>query len=239
MTLYSCYQQSKMYFFTAYRLDIKKWRIQGEDKESVAARKARIQAEFKEECGLLIDIVKQGAGTTNDGNTARRFFNDAITSARITGVNENLIEMFYVILQTIASGERVDISKFSKFCQETAILYVQLYPWYYMPSSMHKILIHGADIIEHFGLMPIGNLSEEAAEARNKDFRFYREKHSRKINRIATNEDIIHNLLLSSDPLLTRYMPRMTKARTTLSLKAQELLVSRPHDPGMLAFLSM
>lgn len=211
---------------SAYRIDFKKWSARGKDKELMAQRKQRIQASFKNECGLLIDIVKQGAGTTNDGNTARRFFRDSKTSARLTGLNEDLIERFHIILQTIASGERVYISKFSHFCQETADLYVQLYPWFFMPSSVHKLLIHGADIIEHFGLLPIGKLSEEASEARNKDFRNYREHHSRKMSRIATNEDILHNLLLSSDPKLSLIRPQMgKKQRMALSAKAAELLM--------------
>lgn len=36
-----------------------------------------------------------------------------------------------------------------------------------MTSTMHKILIHGAVITKN-ALLPIGQLSEEAAEARNK-----------------------------------------------------------------------
>ncbi|KAH9629716.1 hypothetical protein HF086_001529 [Spodoptera exigua] len=163
----------------AYRLDFKKWSCRGDDKEKMSLRKSAIQQAFKKECGLLIDVVKQGVGTTNDGNTARRFFRDAETTARITGIDKDLIERFHVILQTVASGESVDLSKFSEFCRDTAQLYVHLYPWYYMPSSIHKLLVHGSDIIKHFGAIPIGKLSEEAAEARNKDFRKYRESHSR------------------------------------------------------------
>jgi len=59
-----------------------------------------------------------------------------------------------------------------------------------MPASVHKLLIHGEEIISNFTI-PIGKLSEEASEVPNKEFRKYREIHSRKINRIATNEDIL------------------------------------------------
>jgi hypothetical protein len=37
-------------------------------------RKVKIQNLFREKLGLLIDIPKPGFGTTNDRNTARRFF---------------------------------------------------------------------------------------------------------------------------------------------------------------------
>jgi hypothetical protein len=39
-----------------------------------------------------------------------------------------------------------------------------------MTPPKHKMLIHGAIVIEN-ALLPIGQLSEEAAEARNKYFR--------------------------------------------------------------------
>jgi len=71
-----------------------------------------------------------------------------------------------------------------------------------MPASFHKILIHGKSIIKSF-LIPIGDLSEEAQEARNKDFKYFREFNTRKHNRIATNEDIVNKLLISSDPYIS------------------------------------
>lgn len=71
-----------------------------------------------------------------------------------------------------------------------------------MPTSVHKILIHGHEIIGNF-LLPIGQLSEEAQEARNKDFKNYRSNFSRRCPRVHTNEDIFHLLLISSDPLIT------------------------------------
>jgi len=43
-----------------------------------------------------------------------------------------------------------------------------------MTPTMHKILIHGAIVIENAQLH-IGKLSEEAAEARNKYVRVYRQ----------------------------------------------------------------
>jgi len=45
-------------------------------------------------------------------------------------------------------------------------------------------------------------LSEEAQEARNKDFRNIRHNSTRKINRILQNEDLGHMLLASSDPYI-------------------------------------
>jgi hypothetical protein len=60
----------------SYRLDFKKWQVrQPEERELFANRKKRVQEDFKTQLGLLVDHVKPGgSGTSNDGNTARRFF---------------------------------------------------------------------------------------------------------------------------------------------------------------------
>lgn len=58
-----------------------------------------------------------------------------------------------------------------------------------MPASVHKILLHGSSVISA-ALLPIGQMSEEAQEARNKDIKSIRENYSRKCSRIKTNEDI-------------------------------------------------
>lgn len=192
----------------SYNMDFKKWAARGEDKLLQKTKKELTQQEFFQRSGLLVDIVKQGFGTTNDGNTARRFFRDYEKSAEITGVDVNLIKRFAVILQSISCGKNINIPNFKNYCKETAELYIQLYPWYYMPSSIHKLLIHGAEICQHFSFIPVGMLSEEASEARNKDFRNIRERHSRKIGRKETNTDIIHQFLISSDPYITNIRPK-------------------------------
>ena len=211
----------------AYRLDFKKWQAKGEDiKQQLANRKKIIQERFREKMGLLVDVVKQGAGTTNDGNTARRFFANPQVTSDITGVDTDVINRFRVILQVISCGEFVDVEKFRQYCTATAHRYIELYGWYYMPSSVHKLLLHGADIIEHNNFLPIGKLSEEASEARNKDFKKFRTFHSRKMSRITTNEDVIHNLLISSDPYLSSFRPRMRQCHSQpLSNEAKLLLV--------------
>jgi hypothetical protein len=52
--------------YVLYKLDIKKWRVRGKDKLKVVERKKRIQNDFKNKMGLLVDYPKQGYGSTND-----------------------------------------------------------------------------------------------------------------------------------------------------------------------------
>lgn len=52
----------------AYRLDLKKWQVRGdENKTLVASRKRSIQDKFRSQLGLLVDFPQQGGGNTNDG----------------------------------------------------------------------------------------------------------------------------------------------------------------------------
>lgn len=83
----------------------------------------------------------------------------------------------------ISSSREIDVEKFYKYAKMTAQHYVELYDWYRMPPSVHKILIHGFLVIK-YSLMPMGYLSEEAQESRNKDYKIYREHHTRKSSRL-------------------------------------------------------
>lgn len=100
--------------------------------------------------GILVDIPTKGSGNTNTGNTARIFFQHPILASTVTGVKVELIKRFGIILRTMACGYAVNIEAFRIYAWNTAELFVSEYPWFYMPPSVHKILIHGADIIEKF-----------------------------------------------------------------------------------------
>lgn len=52
------------------------------------SRKKEIQAKFLSEMSLKVDFPKQGYGSTNDGNTARKFFENRVKSAEITGTKK-------------------------------------------------------------------------------------------------------------------------------------------------------
>lgn len=210
----------------SYRLDFKKWQTRKEDRDKLKARKFEIQKQFRSEMGLIVDqVCPGGAGTTNDGNTARRFFRNYEDSARITGIDKELIRRFGVILQALASGFKIDVAAFDAYCQETAKLYLQKYSWFYMPISVHKILFLGSAIISN-AILPIGQLSEEAQEARNKDLKNFRRSHTRKYSRQATNEDLLHLLLVSSDPYITTLRPLPRRSRNRFSADVLQMLVS-------------
>ena len=140
--------------------------------------------------GLIVDVPKQGHGTSNDGNTARRFFENPklttqllqLQSYKGEGLVEELVSRFAVLLQTINSGFHIYVLAFKEYSLETAKLYLNLFPWYTMPPFVHKLLIHGSDIIAN-AKVPIGAMSEEPQETRNKDIKRFREMRARKCSK--------------------------------------------------------
>ena len=136
--------------------------------------------------------------------------------------------MIYLILQVLNCGEKINSIKFDKYAKETAELYVQLYGWYYMPASVHKILFHGAHIINHFQLMgvrAVAMLTEESQESRNKDVKYIRRFNTRKCSRVASMSDLFHKLLISSDPYISSMRYKMKNPKLPISDEAKKLLV--------------
>lgn len=102
------------------------------------------------------------------------------------------------ILIDISIHHQIDPLKFHTACDCAAERYVKLYEWYPMPSTLHKLLLHGGDIIS-LSILPVGVLAEEASEDRNKDYKNFRLNHSRKHNRESNISDVLYRAMDTSD----------------------------------------
>lgn len=110
----------------------------------------------------------------------------------------------------------INIESFKKYSQETAELYVSLYSFQPMSLTLHKILWHGAEVIKQ-AILPIGKLSEKAAQGRNKHIRSFRQNYLRKFSPVASNADVLSRLLLTSDPVITRLEMRSLSKKSFCS----------------------
>ena len=225
-TLHAWIRSFECLLHISYKINVKKWQVtDAQEKAVVKQRKLDLQEKFKREMGLIVDKPKPGFGSTNDGNTARRFFQNSELSAKITGLDVTLIKNLSTLLRALSSGYDINLIAFKKLADETRKIYLNKYSWYYMPVTLHKIQIHSVDVIEK-SIVPIGQLSEEAQEARNKDCRKFRERYTRKKSRLCTNKDLLSMLLVTSDPVINslREIPR--KKFETFPREVLELLVS-------------
>lgn len=106
-----------------------------------------------------------------------------IKKSFFTGFDKDLLVRFRTILGVLSDyHHRARLQEFKEYTEETARIFVSLYGWYYMPTSMHEILMHGYQVMSSQDL-PIGIFSEEAQEARNKEIKCYREAFTRKTSR--------------------------------------------------------
>lgn len=113
-------------------------------------------------------------------------------------------------MSTINSKKEVDKERFEKYTNETLTLINKLYPWRPITPTVHKVLAHTREIMDH-NILPLGELTEEAQEAKNRDVKQYRLFNTRKCCKTAQNSDLMNHLLLSSDPVLhtirTKWLP--------------------------------
>ncbi|XP_076665354.1 uncharacterized protein LOC143367434 [Andrena cerasifolii] len=93
-----------------------------------------------------------------------------------------------------------------------------------MTPTVHKILIHGPLVVAN-ALLLIGQLSEEAAEARNKHIRSFRLYHARKFSWEECNGDVLNRLLLTSDPLISSIRKRSNKKSEPFLRETRKLFV--------------
>lgn len=76
----------------------------------------------------------------------------------------------------------------------------------------------------------MGQLSEEAQEAKNKEYRRFREHKTRKSSKLETTEDLIHMLLISSDPVISFLRTPAKTVIKELWSEALDLLLDKDSD---------
>ncbi len=134
------------------------------------ARKVQVKQAFQREFNLIVDS-SSGPGNTLSGNVARKAFSNPVKFGNIVGVSPVLVSNLYLIWCTLASKYQINSAKFGELCQQTLDIYMSEVGWYNIPPTIHKILIHGQEIIEACPV-PIGWTSEESSEANNFELDF-------------------------------------------------------------------
>jgi hypothetical protein len=101
----------------------------------------------------------------------------------------------------MSSGKAINPNQFNKFCEQTLQQYMMDCGWYSLPPTLHRVLVHGKEIIEATPLA-LGATSEEGSEANAKFARKYLKHHTRKTSQKETMFDLFHRLLDISDPFV-------------------------------------
>lgn len=196
----------------SYRKGICVWQAKTPDqKQSVKERKKIVQDILLEKFNARVDVPKQGGGgSSTTGSMCRKLLSEPKKLALALGLDEKLVKYLAAIVVIINSIEQVDIADFDKLCEVTFKMYVNLYSWYPMPATLHKILVHSTRIMASLPLST-GFMGEQGSEARNKCYRNDRQFHARKISRTANITDVFYRAMDSSDPILAARSARKRK----------------------------
>eukprot|EP00734_Pompholyxophrys_sp_LG126_P000553 Pompholyxophrys_sp_v1_NODE_282_length_867_cov_1.538177.p1 type:complete len:238 gc:universal NODE_282_length_867_cov_1.538177:69-782(+) len=214
----------------AEKMECKKGNLRfatSEQKVRVKELRNEIRQKLRVNVGIIVNQVKVGMGTTNDGNTARRFFSNVEETSRCTGLDKEFLHRLAIVLRAINSGQALNVSTFKEYSFETAKICVKLYPWYSMPATVHRVLIHGWQVQDIFQSLPVGLLSEEAGGSSHELIRSSKEHHARKDSRQHTMEDVFLRRLVLSDPFIATQIIASEKKEdeVEMPLELRHLLV--------------
>ena len=188
----------------AYKQDIKKFYVRDSREKAICEKRTiQVKEAFKSELGLTVDKRREGGfGNTNTGNVCRKAFENPVKTAKICGVSPMLVSNLDIIRRTLASTSTINIGAFESYCQETLQLYMSEVGWYNIPPTLHRVLVHGGEIIRATPIN-IGSTSEESAEGNTKFARRFYKHHTRKNSHGNALADLLFRLLDVSDPFLS------------------------------------
>lgn len=198
-----------------YKQDVRSFQVKKADaisKHLVEIRTQQVKDSFLTELGLKVDRPTSG-GTTNTGNLVRKAFTNSEITARICGVSTVLVSNLDTIRRAFSSGCPIDPEELQKICQATLIQYNLDAGWYSLSPTLHRVLVHGKEIVQATPL-PIGITSEEGSEANTKFARQYLKHHTRKTSNMNTIVDLFNRLMDISDPLIISFSKEKAKKAT-------------------------
>ena len=105
------------------------------------------------------------------------------------------------ILITISSSWAINVDRFKDYCYSVYGRYLQCYSWNRLSWTVHKLLVHGHEILAATppGLS-VGDLSEMPLESAHKDRKEDQVDHTRKVGRPEMMEDFFWRAFDVSDP---------------------------------------
>lgn len=186
------------------KLPFKCWRRKGTTmKNDMIKREEDLKKKLFDQFGIRINEPRDGGkGNSNCGNTSRRAFAHPLEFGSILEIDFDFVKHLQSILILLSCQFPIDLMKFKNLCLMTAKLHVDNYEWYKMPATVHTILIHATQIMQH-SLLPVGMLGEEGLESSNKVNKSNRQHHSRQNSRLNTMYDMFYRRIDGSDPLMS------------------------------------
>lgn len=201
----------------AYKLPNVDIENKAERVEAEKNTKKFIHDEVYSNLGLNIDMPYQQAGNTNDGNTARKIYENVDFFSGISGIDREFITKLSNLIACLSSTKQICPEKYleeAKKCFE--IWHTKYSSFKSLSPTIHKVLVHGHEYLKIHDI-PIGYLSEQCLESCNKIIKQSREHHTSKISRESIMKDHFNYLLTQSWPYIIKYSSQLSNARKSNS----------------------
>ena len=205
-------------------------------------KKVYIEKTLAKDLNIHVNKVLPGSktGNSNTGGTAREFYRNAEQVAQILNVPERLVTGLRTMWEIIRCPYPVDSDKAQAFCDEFMQWYftefanseethrkrrqkklVRLDCWPKIKPTVHKIALHLKDILDNIEVPP-GFVDESPSECNNQHVRLILEKLTRKDSREHMMTDLVHRLLIQSDPIILGHQAEEAlKKRKRMPLSAE------------------
>lgn len=168
----------------------------------VKIAKKNYEEMFWLELKAAIDYIKPGYGSSTTGPNVQRALKDPQKCAQILDIDLQFVETIFNLCNLLRSKSKPEKSVWMKNVKFAYKHYKENYSHFCsLTPSIHKIFVHGWEIINHFEYGP-GTYSEESQEAMNKVFRKVRLNHARKTSLKDMIYDIFVYFYCFTDPIV-------------------------------------
>ena len=219
-----------------YRQEIKKYRkdhMSTEEQTGLEFERLAIIDKLQDQLGVLVDMPGTNGGSTTNGNTIRRCFEEPRLLTDVLGLSFELVNGIIVVWRTLRCSDPLDANRFKKYCMKLVKLYELEVPWAEMNPALHLILHHGWMLIDAIPeTMSVSMFNEEGLEAINKKIKHYEKNRARQTSRTNRLSDVFQRINDFSYPVILDKIAKRTKKVKKSSTPDVEVLKLQPYEIG-------
>lgn len=190
-----------------YRSELGQWKITDSAREQYEQRKKAITQQIYEKFDDPENPKRRS------GVLCQRSFAKPAELSNLLGINEELIVRFHNIAIAFNVDDPINPYRLDNYCKETYRHYLNLYPWCQIPTAIHQVLAHGAEVYLH-APPPLGYLAEEMADPLEIELKRRHTHHARPRSIRENLKDVFFRAMYASDPVISScWIQRRRKSR--------------------------
>lgn len=177
-------------------MNLGQWEITVDTKEQYEQRKQYITQQLNEK----FNDPENPEGRS--GPICQRAFANPAELSSLLGIDEELIVRFRNIAIAVNVLDPINPYRLDNYCKQTYRHYLNLYAWCRIPTTIHQVLAHGAEVYIHAPPALI-YLAEEIAEPLDIELKPRLTHHAQPRNVRIGLKDVFFRAMHGSDPIIS------------------------------------